>query len=506
MATAEEILAGMPETQAEEAVCIIDPDTRIITVPQTLQLFGVESDQEAEKIPFRSPRIVGNGIDLSTCKLRINFQNANGELDIYEITDTAVDGADITFSWLLSRKVTAYKGAVAFAFCAREISDGVVTREWNTTINKECKCLEGLEAEAAIVSQNPDVLESILTRLDILETYGGGTGTGTPGKQVELRNSGTAIQWRYTGDTTWTDLVRITDITGPAGEPGPQGEPGETGPAGKDGENGITPHIGENGNWFLGTTDTGVQASAAQYDVLIPETEISTTQTPWMIGSTQIGYANVDRIELIEGETYRVVFDGETCDVVAKAGSTDRDGNVLYLGNLYIESTTAENTEEPFNYIVSATEGFVEAIYGTHTFSLQKKETGVNGKSAYEYAVNGGYTGTEEEFAQKLAKEYAELIEKITTTDTSATVELQPNKLYVFPQAMESLTITLGNPEKTDIANEYHFMFISGTTPTALSIPDGVLIPDNASVEANKAYEMSIMEGCLTYQSWEAVT
>ena len=26
---------------------------------------------------------------------------------------------------------------------------------------------------------------------------------------------------------------------------------------GKDGEDGITPHIGENGNWYLGDTDTG---------------------------------------------------------------------------------------------------------------------------------------------------------------------------------------------------------------------------------------------------------
>lgn len=31
---------------------------------------------------------------------------------------------------------------------------------------------------------------------------------------------------------------------------------------------------------------------------------------------------------------------------------------------------------------------------------------GLNGKSAYEYAKEGGYTGTEEEFAAKLAAEY----------------------------------------------------------------------------------------------------
>lgn len=47
---------------------------------------------------------------------------------------------------------------------------------------------------------------------------------------------------------------------GPQGETGPQGPVGPAGAPGKDGTNGvdgITPHIGDNGNWYLGTTDTG---------------------------------------------------------------------------------------------------------------------------------------------------------------------------------------------------------------------------------------------------------
>lgn len=47
---------------------------------------------------------------------------------------------------------------------------------------------------------------------------------------------------------------------GPQGEPGPQGPVGPAGTPGKDGTNGadgITPSIGDNGNWYLGTTDTG---------------------------------------------------------------------------------------------------------------------------------------------------------------------------------------------------------------------------------------------------------
>ena len=46
---------------------------------------------------------------------------------------------------------------------------------------------------------------------------GGEEGPSIPGKdgrEIELKNSGTAIQWRYVGDSEWTDLVHLSDITG----------------------------------------------------------------------------------------------------------------------------------------------------------------------------------------------------------------------------------------------------------------------------------------------------
>lgn len=39
-----------------------------------------------------------------------------------------------------------------------------------------------------------------------------------------------------------------------------------TGAAGKDGADGLTPHIGENGNWWVGDTDTGVSAKGPKGD------------------------------------------------------------------------------------------------------------------------------------------------------------------------------------------------------------------------------------------------
>lgn len=412
--TTDELLEAMesePEAYAEtiETACQIDPVTRTINVPQSLQLFGVESDEKAERRYFRCPQIVGDNIDLSALKLQINILNANGDPDIYEIDDMEIDGEDITFSWLLSRKVTAYKGTITFAFCAKKVNaDGSASNEWNTTINQQCKALQGLEVEEAIVSQNPDILEQILLRLDDLEQ----NGTGAVGKQIELQKSGNYIQWRYKGDTTWTNLVALSDITGPPGTPGKDGADGTPGENGADG---ITPTIGDNGNWYIGDVDTGKPSR------------------------------------------------GETGD----SGAPGADGEPGEDGRGITSVTITADGHLNINYS-DETDADVGKVVG---------EDGLDGISGVPVR------------------------QEMTAVDTVA--ELQPNRLYVFPE-MSTLTLTFAAPSDTSAANEYHCIFRSGATATTLSIPDTISIPDSFTVDANKVYELSIMEECLTYQAWEA--
>lgn len=128
----------------------IDADTRTMIIPDTERIFGVMSDEKGERKYFRCKRFVGNGIDLSKLSLRVVFQNASGldtGRDKYIVTDLATDGEDyVTFSWELSRKVTAYKGIISFIVCAiKTKSDGTITNEWNTTLANGI-VLEGLEA------------------------------------------------------------------------------------------------------------------------------------------------------------------------------------------------------------------------------------------------------------------------------------------------------------------------------------------------------------------------
>lgn len=144
---------------------LIDADTRSIYVPESEKFFGVESDQNVERKKFKCPKIVGDNIDLSTLHLYINYQNGNGNKDSYMIQDMAVSGDYITFSWVLSRNVAAYKGTVRFIFCAKKAdSSGNLVNEWNTTV-AEGEVIEGLEATTTVADNNPDIIEQMLTLL-----------------------------------------------------------------------------------------------------------------------------------------------------------------------------------------------------------------------------------------------------------------------------------------------------------------------------------------------------
>lgn len=119
-------------------------------------------------------------------------------------------------------------------------------------------------------------------------------------------------------------------------------------------------------------------------------------------------------------------------------------------------------------------------------------------KLTFEGAVTAEYDGSGAVTINIPEESSTVRVEK-TASDT--TTEIEPNKLYVFPE-MLSLTYTLATPSDTSIANEYHFVFRSGATATELVHPAIVSVPDGFAVEKNKVYEISILEGCLAYQSW----
>lgn len=182
MATTEELLEQLEAAaQVETPVCVIDPETRTITVPPEYQLLGVENDKQVERIPFRCPKIVGDNKDLSQgFILFMNYVNANGDPDAYKINDMQADGDDITFSWLLEEKVTLYQGSIQISFCGiipGDEQDDPDKNRWGTTINTDCTVLTGLKCTQQVAESNPDALAQIWAAIDELKAGGGGGGT-----------------------------------------------------------------------------------------------------------------------------------------------------------------------------------------------------------------------------------------------------------------------------------------------------------------------------------------
>ena len=318
-------------------------------------------------------------------------------------------------------------------------NDAKTVADASKQIEQNKKAVDSLnEGKADALDYKNSVLrllsgETELSRVIIRD----GSGGGTDAREIELRKSATAIQWRYTGDETWNDLVTLAEITGAQGEqgiPGPKGDPGVTGaqgiqgiqgpagPAGPQGEPGPKGEQGEKGEQGI----QGLQGPTG------PQGEPG-----------------------IQGEKGEAGAQGEQ----GPAGEPGKDGRG-------ITSVTIK------------ADGHLQIDYSDSTEVDVGKVTG-----------NDGLDGT------------SGVPIRIEKTSSDSTAEIDPNKLYIFPE-MLSLTYTLATPSDTSIANEYHFVFRSGATATELVHPANVSVPDGFTVDKNKVYEISILEGCLAYQSW----
>lgn len=88
------------------------------------------------------------------------------------------------------------------------------------------------------------------------------------------------------------------------------------------------------------------------------------------------------------------------------------------------------------------------------------------------------------------------------TNDTTFT--LTPNTFHIWDE-VSSLTLTLGT-ETNGVANEYLFQFTSGSTATTLSLPSDIKWAEEFTIEQNKIYQISILNGLGSVLSWEVNT
>ena len=176
--------------------------------------------------------------------------------------------------------------------------------------------------------------------------------TGTLEELVELFKGDSAYELAVEAGYSGTEAEWLATLVGAAG---PKGDTGEAG------ADGVTPHIGANGNWFLGATDTGVRAEGTDgkdgsvvtigadgfwyIDGVKTEWKVTGEKgadglTPyigedgfWYIGEESTGVrAEGSEVSISEGGTW--VIDGEDTGVsaVGRPGAAGTDGATPYIG------------------------------------------------------------------------------------------------------------------------------------------------------------------------------
>lgn len=216
MSTIDEVLAA---AEVVDAVCVIDGETRIISVPAEYKELGVESDEKVTRVKFQCPKIVGDNIDLTEYNLYINYRNAGNKLNSYLVEDVTVTGDTINFSWLLSRHVTESPGTISYIVCAKKSDDTGVINEWNTKVATGIVGI-GLEAAEEIEEQNIDAIEQILRSIVELENNIGSGGSGGSGEDGGYYSPSVDAD----GNLTWTPSKADMPVADGANIKGPQGK------------------------------------------------------------------------------------------------------------------------------------------------------------------------------------------------------------------------------------------------------------------------------------------
>lgn len=175
MATADELL--MAATPVVDEVLVADLVNRVIVIPASVTVLGVESDDDVKRLHFNVPRTYGE-FDLSEFKFCINFENARHAGDVWPVDDLTINGDTLSFSWLVDRTAFARAGDVTFSICMKKYDDnGLVVKELNTT-TATLPVLPGLETSKEVVSSNPSAFDAVLFRLYAVEAA---TGLGQNG-------------------------------------------------------------------------------------------------------------------------------------------------------------------------------------------------------------------------------------------------------------------------------------------------------------------------------------
>ena len=441
-----EILADLEEnpdayTAPINDVITIDPETKTINLPSSEVLFGTEEEQGVERKYFKCPRIVGDNIDLFTHQIYISYMAVKDE------NATLIPELLPETYWCEDVNVDDTGNYITFSWL---LSGNVLRNRGFVGFAVIAKSMEG------------DVLKTRWKTAPAVGTV-----------LMTIPDGGEEIADLYP-DIISQIIAKIEKI--------------------------------ESGS----ISDEVVATAVEKYMEVHPFEEAGTAESKVSEHNTSEASHNDIRL-LVQGLTERLNAladsDDTTLDqmseVVAYIKSNKSLIDAITTSKVNVSDIIDNLTTNVSNKPLSAAQGvalkaLIDGITIPEKLPNPQKLTFAGAVTA-EYDGSGAVTVTIPEGSGGSGGTIR--IEKLST-DTA--VELEPNKLYIFPE-MAELTITMAEPSDTGIANEYHFVFQSGATATTLTIPDTVKLPSNFSVDASKIYEVSILEGCLCAQGW-AVT
>lgn len=169
---------------------------------------------------------------LGLCSLKrmeVHFALDGGDAALIQLAEVEEDGA--VTAPIPDCLLETGRSIVAYVYVTDQTS-GETIRTIKMPVTRRAKPQDyDSPADKSLLRQ---VLDQLAIKADDLSLEDGmlqlmaqGQGIGTKirlpsgttgGREVELRNNGTAIQWRYTDSNEWTDLVSLEDLRGPAGE------------------------------------------------------------------------------------------------------------------------------------------------------------------------------------------------------------------------------------------------------------------------------------------------
>lgn len=200
---------------------IVDPETRDITNETGDTLKIIQFDHNSERCTFELPRYIDGHDMMESNKVEIHYINTSSGTSsstrrsiagIYDVTDLQVNPDNeetVTCTWLISMNSTQLAGTLKFILkfiCYDQTGEDTASYIWHSNVCKLIEILPGMNNGDDIMTTYPDMFLQLNQEFD-------------------------------------EKLEALKDIT--------------------KGEDGITPHVGDNGNWFIGDTDTGISASGS---------------------------------------------------------------------------------------------------------------------------------------------------------------------------------------------------------------------------------------------------